>query len=396
MLFAYIISSLVLSSLTSASDTTIPTTGFSNPSIKHSTGNLAVCVTGIVKLTVTANNTKILYPEPPNQVNATATILALLQANPTIYTTSYGGSNLVTGSYNIYSELCFPNDAAAASKVQTVQFLTHGATLDHTYWDIASGYSHVDAAIAAGYATFSYDRLGVGKSDHPDPIQVVQAAIAVEVAHTLVQLIRTTNLGGYSFKNVVGIGHSAGSTITQGVSAKYPKDFEAVILTGTSIDPNYVATSVAAFDLIIANTDPSGRFVGIGNAYFTQPPLEQALQFPFYRYPYFDPSLLQLAIATRQTNTLGELLTLASINVPSPLFTGPVDVVLGMNDLVFCGGDCTYPTDQSALVQPAFYPAARTSSHYLSPNAGHVINAHYSASQAFAQMNSFLRLNKLG
>lgn len=79
---------------------------------------------------------------------------------------------------------------------------------------------------------------------------------------------------------------------------------------------------------------------------------------------------------------------------PSPQFTGPVDVVLGQNDYFFCGGDCKYPSDQSAAVVPAFYPAAgKGSQHYLVPGAGHLINAHVSAPQGFDQMTAFLRSN---
>lgn len=94
------------------------------------------------------------------------------------------------------------------------------------------------------------------------------------------------------------------------------------------------------------------------------------------------------------TNALGELLTLASGNVPSSNFSGPVDVVNGQYDLLYCGGDCAFPTDQSALVQPAFYPnAGGISQQFLVPNCGHVINAHLTAPQAFAQMLAFLQVN---
>jgi len=58
--------------------------------------------------------------------------------------------------------------------------------------------------------------------------------------------------------------------------------------------------------------------------------------------------------ANKQTQTFGQLLILGTIVAPSTKFTGPVDVVLGQNDLVFCGGDCTKPQDQSALVIQLF------------------------------------------
>lgn len=241
-----------------------------------------------MKVAVTVTNTNLLYSGPADQLVATQTIVELLKLNPTIYNTTNGGDRIINGTYNIYSKFCFPTDPSLAKTVQTVQFLTHGATLSIGYWDIAPGYSYVDAAAQAGYATFSYDLLGVGKSDHPDPVQVVQANIHVEIAHALIGFLRTTRIGGHTFKTVVGVGHSAGSTITQAITTKYPKDVDAVILSGTSTSNAYVGLSLASFSFVIANTDPSRRFVGIANGYLTQA-TPQSIQFSFYNYPYFDP-----------------------------------------------------------------------------------------------------------
>lgn len=385
--------------------------GFANPLLARSADGHAACITGLVTVPVTANNTKLLYSGPVDQEAATQTLIDLLQINPTIYRTTYGGSSVVNGTYAINSKLCVPVESSLSQNLGTIQFLTHGATLGIQYWDIAPGYSYVDAAAKAGYATFSYDRLGVGKSDHPDPIQVVQASMHVEIAHQLVQFLRTAHIGGFAFKTVVGVGHSAGSTISQAVTAKYPRDFDSVILTGTSISVTYVGTGLASFSLQIANTDTSRRFAGIANGYLTQSTPE-SIQFPFLSYPYYDNNskfsgklsyrailtliVLSLQVATKETNTFGELLTLAGIVNPSPNFTGPVNVVLGEKDLIFCGGNCTFPVDQSALVVPTFYPAASNGSqHYLVPNTGHVINAHQAAPQAFAQMISFLKSNRI-
>ena len=268
----------------------VKTVGFSRPAIVQSVGKQATCVTGYVNVDATATQTKLLFTGPANTMGTVETFIELQQANSTIYARTNGGPTNVTGSFNISSKLCVPNEAKLLKNLTTLQFLTHGATLDSNYWEIAEGYSYIDAAAARGYATFSYDRLGVGKSEHPDPIQIVQAPIQVEIAHRLITLLRSGTLGGHLFKNVVGVGHSAGSTYTQGISAKYPKDFDAIILQGTSIEVTYVGASVASFDVIMANTDPSGRFDGIGNGYSTQGVNSpQSIQFPYFRYPYFDP-----------------------------------------------------------------------------------------------------------
>ncbi len=283
MLYPFVLlTSVLFKSATYAQDLTA---GFGSPIIGPSTGGGAACITGSVEVAVTSNNIKLNYTGPANQLVATETIVEYLQANPK---SILGGINPITGNYSIYAKLCLPSNSTVAKEIKTVHFLTHGDTLDSTYWDIAPGYSYVDAAATAGYATFSYDRIGVGKSEHPDPVQVVQGPLQVEIAHFLVSSLRSGQIGGYPFHTVVGVGHSAGSTVTQGQTTKYPRDFDAIILTGTSTEITYVAATLASFDFIIANTDPSGKFQGIANGYLTQA-TQEGIQFSFFRYPNFDP-----------------------------------------------------------------------------------------------------------
>ena len=126
---------------------------------------------------MTTTNKKLLHPSPADQADATQTISELLKANPTIYKIIGGGQSAFQGTYGIFSRLCFPVEASLAKEVQTTQLLTRGGSLNSGFWDIAPGNSYIDAAAEAGYAIFSYDQLGVGKSGHPDPIQVVQALL---------------------------------------------------------------------------------------------------------------------------------------------------------------------------------------------------------------------------
>ncbi len=246
------------------------------------------CLSKNLKVSVVTNNIKFLLDPPANQSVVTETLVELLQDNSVLFAKVNGGQRIIKDIYTIYGKLCFPSSASIPRTIQTVQFLTHGDTLDSTYWDIAPGYSYIDAAVAAGYATFSYDRIGVGQSQHPDPLQVVQGPLQVEIAHALVTMIRNSQIGPYSFERVVGVGHSAGSTVTQGVTTKYPQDFDAVILTGTSTSASFVGTALASFDLTIARYDASGKFAGLPNGYLVQP-IPQAIQFPFFRFPNFDP-----------------------------------------------------------------------------------------------------------
>ncbi|KAI1823893.1 Alpha/Beta hydrolase protein [Xylaria intraflava] len=381
---------------TSATVTGLSTDGFSNPVVGPSAGGGATCIAGDVTISIDAPGSRLLYEAPQDQMAVTESFIEMFQVDSISAANALaGGPSVISGNYNIFVKLCLPSDPERLAQVKTVQLLTHGATLDHTYWDIAPDYSYVDVASAAGYATLSYDQLGVGKSDHPDPIQVVQATAQVAVTHELVGLLRNAILGGYQFEKVVGVGHSAGSTLTQGITTQYPQDFDAVILSGTSTSAASVALTVAAFNFVNANTDPAPQFKHLPAGFLTQ---ESAIgiQFAFYRHPNFDVDVFRQQVANKQTNTLGVLLTLGGIVAPSTEFRGPVDVVNGEHDLVFCGGNCLYPTDQNTTVLSVFYPAASNGSQtYIAAGAGHSIAAHKTGPDSFKHMIQFLQANSL-
>ena len=112
--------------------------------------------------------------------------------------------------------------------------------------------------------------------------------------------------------------------------------------------------------------------------------------------PPFPLAVFDLVFRTRETVTIGDLFTLDRIAAPVPNYTGPIDVVLGENDSVFCRDDCTKPADQSAAVQPVLFPNTKVpSSHFLVPGAGHLINAHFTAGAAWDHQLKFLKANGL-
>ncbi len=270
------------------SDLTVPFK-IINPLYGTSADGKAACLRGKFSVTASASNTRLLLKSPASQAELTqATVDMARVGSDYMQRVTSGGPNPVSGTFQIYSQLCLPNNARVARQVNTLQFLSHGGTLDHTYWDFARGYSYVDAAAAAGYATFSYDRLGTGLSDHPDPNQVVQAALQVEIADRLIQGLRRLRVRGKGIEKVVGVGHSAGSALTLGVVRKYPRDFDGLILTGISASMDSLRIAEIAFNLQPAPLDPSGRFKGLDSGYLTQGPITQAFQFPFFQYPGYD------------------------------------------------------------------------------------------------------------
>lgn len=368
--------------------------GFQNPTFTLSQGGKATCVNGNIAVTASALNEKILLAEPANQLALTELFVEFLQVNSNLSSTVNRGRSQVSGTYKINSRLCYPVGLTALN-LNTVQFLIHGIGFDKSYWDIAPGYSYIDAAAAAGYATFSFDRLGVGLSDHPDAIEVVQSYLEVEIAHSLIQSLRSGAIGAQAFSTVVGAGHSFGSIQTVGLAAQYPKDLDAIILQGFTVNTGAIGLTFADFNSAIAAQDAPARFAGLSNGYLVTD-TSIANSFAFFRYPNFDPTLFYDVDARKQTYTLGEVFTLANVIAPAPAFTGPIDVVDGQNDFIFCQGDCTVPVDQAAVVQPALFPAAAAGSQsFLVPGVGHAVNAHYAAPQAYAQMLAFLKANHI-
>jgi pimeloyl-ACP methyl ester carboxylesterase len=319
-------------------------------------------------------------------------VVEFTQINSTLSKRAIGSKSRTSGTYGIYSQLCFPNGTINAT---TIQFLIHGVAFDRSYWSVAPNYSYVDFAAEQGYTTFFYDRLGTGLSDHPDPIQVVQAELQVVIAHELIQLLRAGAVASHSFKNVVGVGHSFGSLQTIGVTSQYHKDLDAAVLTGVSTSSAELGLFLASLDLTIASQNQPLRFPDLPNGYLVSNSIESN-QFAFFRAPNFDPALLNIAEVTKQTLTVGEFLTLGFIAAGSPDFTGALDVVNGENDLCFCQGDCLLPYNQAVAVKEELYPAVSEGSEsYIVAGVGHGLNLHYSAPTAYEHIHNFIRKNGL-
>lgn len=263
------------------------TLGFSNGEARPSNGKGATCITDNVPITINSTNRKILLDEPANQTVVTEFIQELVQADSVLVNQTNGGPSTVHATFGIDATLCFPNVLAKAQVVQTVQVLTHGVGLEKSYWDIAPGYSYVDSAVAAGYATFAYNRLGVGNSDHPDAIQIVQSFADVEILHGIVNLLRSGELGSRQFKNVVGVGHSYGSIVELAQTAKYPKDVDAAVLTGFTNDLSNLPLTIMANNPAIANINDPAKFGNLSNGYLVHATPE-SIQLPFFRFPYFE------------------------------------------------------------------------------------------------------------
>ncbi|CAD0109648.1 unnamed protein product [Aureobasidium uvarum] len=366
------------------------TAGFTNPTVQPSRGGAAICVSGNVAVQATAQNVDFNFNIPANESDVTNTFLELISAGSTFTKSIMGGMQSVSGNYTIASALCMPANGTMPS---SVQLLTHGIGFDRYYWDFAPGYSYVDSAIEQGYATFSYDRLGVGMSSTPDPIKTVQGPLEVSIANQLAMMLRSSMFANTNFTTVIGVGHSFGSAITQSVTANHPSTFDAAILTGFSTNQSAIAPFLTALNLQIASQNQPYRFANLNNGYLVDYSAVSN-QYGFFRAPMFDPLVLAAAEAAKGSVTFGELFTQAAIAGVASNFTGPVAIVNGDADLPFCYGNCSYPMNKAEAAIKMLYPAASANGTYLAPLTGHGVNLHYTAMDAYKFIGTFLKQNR--
>ena len=265
----------------------VPASMASTPSC--ATSGSTICCTALVPVSVISINTKFNIPEPTNQTVATEIVQEILQADSTIATATNQGSQTIQATYNIEATLCLPSSSTVDSHPQTIQILTHALGTGKKYWDIAPGYSYVNAAVAAGYATLAYNKLGCGQSDHPDPIEVVQTSIDVEILHGLIQILRQGALGYSGFKHIIGVGHSYGSIVQLADNAKYPADVDATVLTGFVNNGSNVPFTLSTNNPAIAAINNPSAFGGLPTGYVVDD-TRISVQQPFFRFPFFDNS----------------------------------------------------------------------------------------------------------
>ena len=90
------------------------------------------------------------------------------------------------------------------------------------------------------------------------------------------------------------------------------------------------------------------------------------------------------------------IFTLGKVIWPAIFFTGPVDVVSGESDFIFCQSNCNMPRGQSALVLEILCPAAGAGSQTtINPRLGPAVNVHYEAPQPIQQIIQFMKHNSI-
>jgi Alpha/beta hydrolase family len=209
----------------------------------------------------------------------------------------------------MWGQLCY----RGSREPGTVQLLVHGASYNHLYWNFPYGngyYSYVDAATAAGYATFDVDQIGSGNSSHPPSADVTLTADAVAL-HDAVTALRTGGVGGQAFQHVIMVGHSIGSEEAWIEAGTY-HDVDAVVITGAlhALNPNLL--TLAGSDLYPAVDDPKFADSGLDDGYLTTVPgTREAL---FYDSATANPAVVAIDEANKDTGTASELDGLLSLS----------------------------------------------------------------------------------
>ncbi|KZV96696.1 alpha/beta-hydrolase [Exidia glandulosa HHB12029] len=319
-------------------------------------------------------------------VTASANNIDLSSGDPTTNVTIP-----VSGTFGIELKFCEPT-TVVASRAGTLQVLVHGASYDTSYWDFEAfqpdNYSYVRFAAAQGYPTLNMARLGSGLSDHPDPLQVVQFGLQIAIEEQILRLARAGSITalGRAFTDIILVGHSFGSSVTNGVIAQAPELVDAAILTGYSHFPVPASVFTVGGVLPASQVDPV-RFGGLAPDYLTTHNASSRAAVLYGPVGTFDPSVLAADEATKDLLTTGEEFTFERFAVSAPGFTGDVAAFIGEKDPSFCDPsvDC-----QNIATEGQFYPNAKSFEFQIFPNTGHCLNLQLDAPQVFASIQSWL------
>src|SRR5262249_31258037 len=217
------------------------------------------------------------------------------------------------------------------------------------------------------------------------------------VVHQVVAALRAGQIASQSFEKVIVVGHSMGSLTTINYAGRFPGEADGIILTGFLHDVNFdFVNSVLLPALYPATLDPKflGQFPNFD--YFTSvppvPPVTSTRGL-FYYLPNADPLVLALDEGLKQTTTIGELNT-GPLMALDPTFSsqiqGPVQVVIGEFDPIFCGHlvNCS---DQAAVqdYEEGIYSTAACVETAVVNAAGHDLNLQTNAQAAYSKMLSW-------
>ncbi|PWY88895.1 alpha/beta-hydrolase [Aspergillus sclerotioniger CBS 115572] len=266
-----------------------------------------------------------------------------------------------------------------------VLVLTHGIIESKLYWrpnfTDADAYSFVDAALKAGYSVLSYDRIGVGASSKVNSLFDAQFQVETAVLNSLTEYARQATKAS----RVALVGHSYGAYLTAASASQMAVD--AVVLTGFSGTFTYFGPFLAGAGLRVARHHNPARWGMLDSGYLTSSDLF-AETYVYFAEPYFEHRVAEWAFTTEsEPFAVGELPSLLETTIEYGNITAPVLVLQGQFDVSACGGNCVGLLNSTK----ALFTAAKTVETVDNLPAGHNLNLHKVAPQAFDRIFRFLR-----
>ncbi|KAI8624139.1 alpha/beta-hydrolase [Xylariaceae sp. FL1651] len=265
--------------------------------------------------------------------------------------------------------------------------LTHGIIESKLYWhptfEGAEMYSFIDAAVAAGYSVVSYDRIGVGSSSKVSALNDAQFQVETAVLNSLIDYARDT----IHATHVGLIGHSYGSYISAASASQ--KNVDSLVLTGFGGNFSYFAPFIAGAGFRVARIQNPERWGSLDSEYLTSSDL-YAETFVYYAEPHFEHRVAEWSYNVgSEPFSVAELPSLLSTPIEYGNITAPVMVIQGQFDVSACGGNCLGLLDQTK----SLFTGSKVIETVDNLPAGHNLNLHKIAPQAFQMILEFLATN---
>jgi pimeloyl-ACP methyl ester carboxylesterase len=213
--------------------------------------------------------------------------------------------------------------------------------------------------------------------------------------------LRNGEIGGRTFDEVLYVGHSYGSLIGNVHSKTYPSDIDAYVFTGyTDKIKASLTTVVTTGGFAPAAVVLPNRFGGLAVSYVAASSGTGTYKLFFTNNS--DPALRDLNYVTRGTATLGEYVSGFFSEDIARAYTGPVYVLTGENDSIFCSpdalglgtatghGECgTGPSSIVGQTQSQ-YPNVVDFEYDIPAGIGHCNILHYGAQEQFKAVHDWL------
>ncbi|KAL7940582.1 Alpha/Beta hydrolase protein [Trichoderma barbatum] len=353
---------------------------------------LKSCTDYDIPVTVTSNNL-LFGPRFENNFELIDFLTALTSRDNSTFH-PFTGTATQTNSYTISGTFCAPSESKARKR-DTVLLLTHGLGFDRSYWNPEvhpEKYSFVNHAIAQGYSTFSYDRLGVGASSIVSGY-TNQASIQMAILQSLAKSIRSGkySISGEAPKHLVLVGHSFGSALSAGALTAEPDLADGVILTGYSYAGFNPGGFVQAAGFHIADKQHPGKWRLLDNGYITTVDLYANINL-FFKAPDYDQAFAAYSDSTKQPLGINELISMTLLPTTPKNFKGAAMVITGQYDFIFCTSQC------DDIIEPSAASVFKKAKHFKAvsyPGAGHALNLASNATGSFDIITDFMQQSGL-